>query len=185
MSSNEQYAYEEGLKKAEGIADPELKAYYPVAAKRWNDHVEGFNRIPHVHYDAHGGDLHGQKLKERLLEDYRGKNVAFLVYDRNDEQALSELEEIDPIIASTNDQITVFIHIDTNFMGVRGWLQSARRWHGEHYGGRRTRYDSMFNNHGYSDSGILYELHAPDGATTLSTTDKKEALAAIENLKKK
>ncbi|MBR6262455.1 MAG: hypothetical protein IKR05_04480 [Prevotella sp.] len=184
LSSNEQYAYEEGLKKAEGIADPELKAYYPVAAKRWNDHVEGFNRIPHVHYDAHGGDLHGQKLKERLLEDYRGKNVAFLVYDRNDEQALSELEEIDPIIASTNDQITVFIHIDTNFMGVRGWLQSARRWHGEHYGGRRTRYDSMFNNHGYSASGILYELHAPDGATTLSTTDKKEALAAIENLKK-
>ena len=182
VNYNEQESYEAGQKWADKITDPTMKAFYPIAAKRWNDYVESIKRIPHIHYDEHG-DWYDKNQKEKLLEDYRGKNVVFLVYNRDNEQALSELEEIDPIMAKTNSRKMVFIHIDTNFMGVRGWLQSARRWHGEHYGGKRSRYDSMFDNHGYSASGILYELHAPDGATTLSTTDKKEALEAIKRLR--
>ena len=181
---NEDYSYEDGLKYAKEIADPELKELYSLNAQRWQNLVDSINRIPHMHFDTHG-EMGREELKARLLEDYRGRNVVLLVYNREEEQVLRELEKLDPIIAKTDTQKTVFIHIDTNFMGARGWLESARRWHGEHYGGKRSRYDGMFNNHGYSASGILYELHAPDGATTLSTTNIKEALEAIENLKKK
>jgi hypothetical protein len=38
----------------------------------------------------------------------------------------------------------------------------------------------MFDNQGYSGSGILYEFHAPDGTTTLTTTSIKEAIETIK-----
>ena len=182
LTYNEQESYKEGLKKAEKIADPELKAFYPVAAQRWQAFVDSINRIPHLHFDQHERTLTSEQLKEEVLREYRGKNVVFLVYARETEENVQDLQELDPIIAETDSQKTVFIHIDINFMGVRGWLQSALRWHGEHYGGRRQRYGygSMFYKTQYPASGIYYELHSPDGATILSTTDKKEALQVIE-----
>jgi len=65
------------------------------------------------------------------------------------------------------------------------WLEFAQRWHGEHYGGRKTRYDNadVFPQYTIRSTKILYKFHAPDGTTTLTTTNIKEALEAIKNLR--
>ena len=182
---NETESYEEGLKLTRAIADPELKAFYTLNAERWQAFVDSINRVPHLHFDQHGRTLDRKKLKDKLLEEYRGRNVMFMVYNRDAKGVTEALQDMDSLIAKTDSRKIVFIHIDTNALSAREWLQSAHRWHGEHYGGKRTRYDSMFYGvQDITDPGILYELHSPDGTITLSTKDKQEALDVIRKLMK-
>lgn len=183
---NETSSYEAGEKIASGINDTELKAFYPIVAKRWGEYVKRLNTIPHIHFDQHG-DVKTGELKNKVLEDYRGKNVVFLVYDREPHGTiLDELEQ--DFITKANDQKVVFIHIDTrsaSMWGTGSWADAAIKRKGEHYGGRRNRYDSMFQSHNpFFDGQFYYELYAPDGTCTLQTTDKKKAFDAISKLVK-
>ena len=177
---------EQGGRAASLIQDSTIRAYYPIAAKRWNDYVVQLNSIPHIHFDQHG-DVKTDELKNKVLEDCKGKNVVFLVYDRNKHgKDLDELER--DLISRADAQSVVFVHIDTRspaMYGTGAWVDAAVKRKGEHYGGRRNRYDSMFSGHSpFFDGQFYYELYAPDGTCTLQTTDKKKAFAAIGKLVK-
>ena len=177
---------EQGGRAASLIQDSTIRAYYPIAAKRWNDYVVQLNSIPHIHFDQHG-DVKTDELKNKVLEDCKGKNVVFLVYDRNKHgKDLDELER--DLISRADAQSVVFVYIDTRspaMYGTGAWVDAAVKRKGEHYGGRRNRYDSMFSGHSpFFDGQFYYELYAPDGTCTLQTTDKKKAFAAIGKLVK-
>ena len=177
--------YEDGERTASHIQDSTIRAYYPIATKRWNDYVIQLNRLPHIHFDQHGDVRTKEELKKKLLEDYRGKNVVFLVYDRDKHGIdLDELES--DFISRANAQKVVFIHIDTRspaMYGTGSWADAAVKRKGEHYGGERNRYDSMFSGHNpFFDGQFYYELYAPDGTCTLQTIDKKKAFNAIRKL---
>ena len=177
---------EQGGRAASLIQDSTIRAYYPIAAKRWNDYVVQLNSIPHIHFDQHG-DVKTDELKNKVLEDCKGKNVVFLVYDRNKHgKDLDELER--DLISRADAQSVVFVYIDTRspaMYGTGAWVDAAVKRKGEHYGGRRNRYDSMFSDHfPFFDGQFYYELYAPDGTCTLQTTDKKKAFAAIGKLVK-
>lgn len=187
INYNETSSYEKGVKRSAGINDPELKAFYPIAAKRWNDYVAQLNSIPHIHFDQHGDVRTKEEMKKKLLEDYRGKNVVFLVYDRDKHGIdLDELEK--EFITRADEQNVVLIHIDTRspaMYGTESWADAAVKRKGEHYGGKRNRYDSMFSGHfPFFDGQFYYEFYAPDGTCTLQTTDKKKAFNAIRKLVK-
>ena len=127
------------------------------------------------------------ELKNKVLDDYKGKSVVFLVYDRKKHgKDLDELEK--NLISKANDQKVVFIHIDTRSPAMDGtgaWADAAVKRKGEHYAGKKNRYDSMFSGHfPFRDGQFYYELYAPDGTCTLQTTDKKKAFAAIGKLVK-
>ena len=181
LNDNAAGYYKEGERRASTIKDSTLRAYYPIAAKRWNDYVVQLNSIPHIHFDQHG-DVKTDELKNKVLEDYKGKNVVFLVYDRDKHgKDLDELER--DFITKADAQKVVFIHIDTRSASMGGtepWVEAARQRLGEHYCGKRNRYDSMFSGHSpFFDGQFYYELYATDGTCTLQTTDKKKAFAAI------
>ena len=156
---------EQGGRAASLIQDSTIRAYYPIAAKRWNDYVVQLNSIPHIHFDQHG-DVKKDELKNKVLDDYKGKSVVFLVYDRKKHgKDLDELEK--EFITKADEQKVVFIHIDTRspaMDGTGGWADAA---HNPYFGGQ-----------------FYYELYAPDGTCTLQTTDKKKAFAAIGKLVK-
>ena len=178
-------SYNDGERWASLILDSTIRAYYPIATKRWNDYVIQLNRLPHIHFDQHGDVRTKEELKKKLLEDYRGKNVVFLVYDRDKHGIdLDELES--DFISRANAQKVVFIHIDTRspaMYGTGSWADAAVKRKGEHYGGERNRYDSMFSGHNpFFDGQFYYELYAPDGTCTLQTIDKKKAFNAIRKL---
>lgn len=178
---NTSESHEVSEKEAAKITAPDLKAYYPIAAKRWNDYVVQLNSIPHIHFDQHG-DVKKDELKNKVLDDYKGKSVVFLVYDRKKHgKDLDELER--DFITKADAQKVVFIHIDTRSASMGGtepWVEAARQRLGEHYCGKRNRYDSMFSGHSpFFDGQFYYELYATDGTCTLQTTDKKKAFAAI------
>ena len=177
---------EQGGRAASLIQDSTIRAYYPIAAKRWNDYVVQLNSIPHIHFDQHG-DVKKDELKNKVLEDCKGKSVVFLVYDRKKHgKDLDELEK--EFITKADEQKVVFIHIDTRspaMDGTGGWADAAVKRKGEHYAGKKNRYDSMFSGHSpFFDGQFYYELYAPDGTCTLQTTDKKKAFAAIGKLVK-
>ncbi len=177
---------EQGGRAASLIQDSTIRAYYPIAAKRWNDYVVQLNSIPHIHFDQHG-DVKKDELKNKVLDDYKGKSVVFLVYDRKKHgKDLDELEK--EFITKADEQKVVFIHIDTRspaMDGTGGWADAAVKRKGEHYAGKKNRYDSMFSGHSpFFDGQFYYELYAPDGTCTLQTTDKKKAFAAIGKLVK-
>lgn len=178
--------YEDGERRASHIQDSTIRAYYPIAAKRWNDYVVQLNSIPHIHFDQHG-DVKKDELKNKVLDDYKGKSVVFLVYDRKKHgKDLDELEK--EFITKADEQKVVFIHIDTRSPAMEGtgsWVEAAAKRKGEHYGGIKNRYDTLFTGHNpYFDGQFYYELYAPDGTCTLQTTDKKKAFAAIGKLVK-
>ena len=184
LNGNATGSYKAGETQASLIQDSTIKAYYPIAAKRWNDYVTQLNSIPHIHFDQHG-EVRTEELKNKVLEDYRGKNVVFLVYDRDlHDNILDELEK--KFISKANNKKMVFIHIDTrsaSLLGVETWVKAARQRMGEHYSGKKNRYDSMFSGHSpFFDKQFYYELYAPDGTCTLQTTDKDEAFTAIGKL---
>lgn len=186
LNDNAAGYYKEGERRASTIKDSTLRAYYPIAAKRWNDYVVQLNSIPHIHFDQHG-DVKTDELKNKVLEDYKGKNVVFLVYDRDKHgKDLDELER--DFITKADAQKVVFIHIDTRSASMGGtepWVDAAVKRKGEHYAGKKNRYDSMFSGHfPFFDGQFYYELYAPDGTCTLQTTDKKKAFAAIGKLVK-
>ena len=175
---------EQGGRAASLIQDSTIRAYYPIAAKRWNDYVVQLNSIPHIHFDQHG-DVKKDELKNKVLEDCKGKSVVFLVYDRKKHgKDLDELEK--EFITKADEQKVVFIHIDTRSPAMDGtgaWADAAVKRKGEHYAGKKNRYDSMFSGHSpFFDGQFYYELYAPDGTCTLQTTDKKKAFAAIGKL---
>lgn len=177
---------EQGGRAASLIQDSTIRAYYPIAAKRWNDYVVQLNSIPHIHFDQHG-DVKKDELKNKVLDDYKGKSVVFLVYDRKKHgKDLDELEK--EFITKADEQKVVFIHIDTRSPAMDGtgaWADAAVKRKGEHYAGKKNRYDSMFSGHSPFFYGqFYYELYAPDGTCTLQTTDKKKAFAAIGKLVK-
>lgn len=177
---------EQGGRAASLIQDSTIRAYYPIAAKRWNDYVVQLNSIPHIHFDQHG-DVKKDELKNKVLDDYKGKSVVFLVYDRKKHgKDLDELEK--EFITKADEQKVVFIHIDTrspSMDGTGAWADAAVKRKGEHYAGKKNRYDSMFSGHSpFFDGQFYYELYAPDGTCTLQTTDKKKAFAAIGKLVK-
>lgn len=177
---------EQGGRAASLIQDSTIRAYYPIAAKRWNDYVVQLNSIPHIHFDQHG-DVKKDELKNKVLEDCKGKSVVFLVYDRKKHgKDLDELEK--EFITKADEQKVVLIHIDTRspaMDGTGGWADAAVKRKGEHYAGKKNRYDSMFSGHSpFFDGQFYYELYAPDGTCTLQTTDKKKAFAAIGKLVK-
>ena len=177
---------EQGGRAASLIQDSTIRAYYPIAAKRWNDYVVQLNSIPHIHFDQHG-DVKKDELKNKVLDDYKGKSVVFLVYDRKKHgKDLDELEK--EFITKADEQKVVFIHIDTRSQAMDGtgaWADAAVKRKGEHYAGKKNRYDSMFSGHSpFFDGQFYYELYAPDGTCTLQTTDKKKAFAAIGKLVK-
>ncbi|MDD7526354.1 MAG: hypothetical protein SPK34_01270 [Bacteroidaceae bacterium] len=177
---------EQGGRAASLIQDSTIRAYYPIAAKRWNDYVVQLNSIPHIHFDQHG-DVKKDELKNKVLDDYKGKSVVFLVYDRKKHgKDLDELEK--EFITKADEQKVVFIHIDTRSPAMDGtgaWADAAVKRKGEHYAGKKNRYDSMFSGHSpFFDGQFYYELYAPDGTCTLQTTDKKKAFAAIGKLVK-
>ena len=177
---------EQGGRAASLIQDSTIRAYYPIAAKRWNDYVVQLNSIPHIHFDQHG-DVKKDELKNKVLDDYKGKSVVFLVYDRKKHgKDLDELEK--EFITKADEQKVVFIHIDTRSPAMDGtgaWADAAVKRRGEHYAGKKNRYDSMFSGHSpFFDGQFYYELYAPDGTCTLQTTDKKKAFAAIGKLVK-
>ena len=172
LNDNAAGYHEDGERRASHIQDSTIRAYYPIAAKRWNDYVVQLNSIPHIHFDQHG-DVKKDELKNKVLDDYKGKSVVFLVYDRK---------------KHGKDQKVVFIHIDTRspaMNGTESWADAAVKRKGEHYAGKKNRYDSMFSDHfPFFDGQFYYELYAPDGTCTLQTTDKKKAFAAIGKLVK-
>ena len=177
---------EQGGRAASLIQDSTIRAYYPIAAKRWNDYVVQLNSIPHIHFDQHG-DVKKDELKNKVLEDCKGKSVVFLVYDRKKHgKDLDELEK--EFITKADEQKVVLIHIDTRSPAMDGtgaWADAAVKRKGEHYAGKKNRYDSMFSGHSpFFDGQFYYELYAPDGTCTLQTTDKKKAFAAIGKLVK-
>ena len=177
---------EQGGRAASLIQDSTIRAYYPIAAKRWNDYVVQLNSIPHIHFDQHG-DVKKDELKNKVLDDYKGKSVVFLVYDRKKHgKDLDELEK--EFITKADEQKVVFIHIDTRSPAMDGtgaWADAAVKRKGEHYAGKKNRYDSMFSGHSpFFNGQFYYELYAPDGTCTLQTTDKKKAFAAIGKLVK-
>lgn len=177
---------EQGGRAASLIQDSTIRAYYPIAAKRWNDYVVQLNSIPHIHFDQHG-DVKKDELKNKVLDDCKGKSVVFLVYDRKKHgKDLDELEK--EFITKADEQKVVFIHIDTRSPAMDGtgaWADAAVKRKGEHYAGKKNRYDSMFSGHSpFFDGQFYYELYAPDGTCTLQTTDKKKAFAAIGKLVK-
>ena len=177
---------EQGGRAASLIQDSTIRAYYPIAAKRWNDYVVQLNSIPPIHFDQHG-DVKKDELKNKVLEDCKGKSVVFLVYDRKKHgKDLDELEK--EFITKADEQKVVFIHIDTRSPAMDGtgaWADAAVKRKGEHYAGKKNRYDSMFSGHSpFFDGQFYYELYAPDGTCTLQTTDKKKAFAAIGKLVK-
>ena len=186
LNTNAAGYYKDGERQASTIKDSTMRAYYPIAAKRWNDYVVQLNSIPHIHFDQHG-NVKTVELKNKVLEDYKGKNVVFLVYDRDKHgNDLDELER--EFVTKADDQQVVFIYIDTRSASMGGtepWVGAARQRQGEHYSGKRNRYDSMFSGHfPFFDGQFYYELYAPDGTCTLQTSDKKKAFAAIGKLVK-
>ncbi|MCR5043365.1 MAG: hypothetical protein K6A93_04405, partial [Bacteroidaceae bacterium] len=186
LNDNAAGYHEDGERRASTIKDSTIRAYYPIAAKRWNDYVLQLNSIPHIHFDQHG-DVKKDELKNKVLDDYKGKSVAFLVYDRKKHgKDLDELEK--NLISKANDQKVVFIHIDTRSPAMEGtgaWADAAVKRKGEHYAGKKNRYDSMFSDHfPFFDGQFYYELYASDGTCTLQTTEKKKAFAAIGKLVK-
>ena len=186
LNDNAAGYHEDGERRVSTIKDSTIRAYYPIAAKRWNDYVVQLNSIPHIHFDQHG-DVKKDELKNKVLDDYKGKSVVFLVYDRKKHgKDLDELEK--NLISKANDQKVVFIHIDTRSPAMDGtgaWADAAVKRKGEHYAGKKNRYDSMFSGHfPFRDGQFYYELYAPDGTCTLQTTDKKKAFAAIGKLVK-
>ena len=124
---------EQGGRAASLIQDSTIRAYYPIAAKRWNDYVVQLNSIPHIHFDQHG-DVKKDELKNKVLEDCKGKSVVFLVYDRKKHgKDLDELEK--EFITKADEQKVVFIHIDTRspaMDGTGGWADAAVKRKGEH-----------------------------------------------------
>ena len=186
LNVNSASSYEEYERLAYLIQDSTIRAYYPIAVKRRNDYVHQLQSTPHIHFDQHG-DVQTDELKNKVLEEYRGKSVVFLVYDRERHgDILDELEK--EFITKADEQKVVFIHIDTRSPAMHGtgsWADAAVKRKGEHYGGERNRYDSMFSGHfPFRDGQFYYELYAPDGTCTLQTTDKKKAFAAIGKLVK-
>ena len=172
---------------------PDFMRYCDGYFKDYNGEVNTFNKdisqlnsIPHIHFDQHG-DVKKDELKNKVLDDYKGKSVVFLVYDRKKHgKDLDELEK--EFITKADEQKVVFIHIDTRspaMNGTESWADAAVKRKGEHYAGKKNRYDSMFSDHfPFFDGQFYYELYAPDGTCTLQTTEKKKAFAAIGKLVK-
>ena len=186
LNVNSTSSYENGERLAYLIQDSTIRAYYPIAAKRWNEYVHQLQSTPHFHFDQHE-NVKTEELKNKVLDDYKGKSVVFLVYDRKKHgKDLDELEK--EFITRADGQKVVFIHIDTRSPAMDGtgaWADAAVKRKGEHYAGKKNRYDSMFSGHfPFRDGQFYYELYAPDGACTLQTTDKKKAFAAIGKLVK-
>ena len=186
LNVNSTSSYENGERLAYLIQDSTIRAYYPIAAKRWNEYVHQLQSTPHFHFDQHE-NVKTEELKNKVLDDYKGKSVVFLVYDRKKHgKDLDELEK--EFITRADGQKVVFIHIDTRSPAMDGtgaWADAAVKRKGEHYAGKKNRYDSMFSGHfPFRDGQFYYELYAPDGTCTLQTTDKKKAFAAIGKLVK-
>ena len=172
-----------GQKRADNISDPDLKAFYFVAAKRWNAFVDSINSIPHLHLNQHQG-LRGDELRRAFLDDYKGKSVVFLYYSSTEEEVAKILQQLEPMMAKADSDKVVFIHFDRLWRGIRNWANHALAYHGEHYGGYRNDYHTLFPQYQQwqPKRDMLFELYTPDGTQTLSTDDAKEAIKAIEKL---
>lgn len=173
-----------GLKESEKIKSPVLKDYYPVAVKRWKEYVDRMNKTPHIHFNEHG-DMEGEELKRAVLKDYQGKNVVFLVYDRT--ECGKELGEVESLLKKINRKNVVFIHVDKLdclLMGARPWYEAAKGRTGEHYGGSRVRYYTMFPNY-QDETKVMYSFYDSSGNNTLETQDKEVAFDAIRKLQRK
>ncbi len=150
LNVNSTSSYENGERLAYLIQDSTIRAYYPIAAKRWNEYVHQLQSTPHFHFDQHE-NVKTEELKNKVLDDYKGKSVVFLVYDRKKHgKDLDELEK--EFITRADGQKVVFIHIDTRSPAMDGtgaWADAAVKRKGEHYAGKKNRYDSMFSGRMY------------------------------------
>jgi len=181
---NETYSYENGLKNAGKIKDSELKAFYPVAAQRWQQYVDAINKTPNIHFDTMEASSVNEGLKERLVGENKGKALVFLVYNSEVQRVAQELDELEEQIRKAGEEEISLIHFDTYPGGVKNWYEAAVRRTGEHYGGKRTRYDSLFPDRSFVDKTVYYEIYSPDGTCMLKTDNKEEAFKAIEKLLK-
>lgn len=184
MARLEDTSEEMGYRHLEQVKDSALRAFYPVAVKRWKEYVDRMNKTPHIHFNEHG-DMEGEELKRAVLKDYQGKNVVFLVYDRT--KCGKELGEVESLLKKFNRKNVVFIHVDKLdclLMGARPWYEAAKGRTGEHYGGSRVRYYTMFPNY-QDETKVMYSFYDSSGNNTLETQDKEVAFDAIRKLQRK
>lgn len=163
------------------ITSPELKMYYATAMERWKQRVKEMNDTPHIHFYCFGENV-GKDLKQELLDEYRGKNIVFIAYNKSKPDSVRELDRfVASLTAFGRDDIVLLcMDLDIDQADYSEWFRFSSVRPGEHYA-------TMFNNLGmifrgkynFSSNGCYYEVYSPEGQSMVSTSDSEKVINAL------
>lgn len=168
---------------ASKIQDKEMRDFYYVAIKRWNQKVKRMNQTPHVHFRwsknmYEGNDV--QDLKQKILSEFKGKEFVMVVYSSNQAQCKKILNSIDSSLSKSGKDDIVFVKYDLNpYISADQWYENACKTSGEHYRITPPLYSKIFPDWKESSAKCLFEFYSAEGEIVLRTTDEKEVMKRI------
>ena len=164
------------------ICDSTLNAYCTTAAKRWDDRLIQMNKTNNVHI-CKNNNMRGDALRKHIMEEYCGKTVAFIAFNKKRATCLKQLNEVFSLIEQSNHEKSAFIMIDLDLDqdNYDNWYSFATKHKGEYYTDMNQSYHSLFGSrHGAFDEGCYFMIYSADGTCQLSSRD---AALFIEKMK--
>lgn len=176
----DEYGAENAVSK---IQDKEMRDFYYVAIKRWNQKVKRMNQTPHVHFrwskNMHEGNgVHG--LKQKIPSEFKGKEFVMVVYSSNQAQCKKILDNIDSSLSKSGKDDIVLVKCDLNpYISADQWYENACKTSGEHYRITPPLYSEIFPDWKESSAKCLFEFYSAEGELVFKTENEKEAIKKI------
>lgn len=163
------------------ITSPELKMCYTTAMERWKQRVKEMNDTPHIHFYCFGENIR-KDMKQELLNEYKGKNIVFVAYNKRKPDSVIELDRFAASLNALGRDDIVLLCIDQDIdQGDYGeWFRFSSVRSGEHYAAMFNNLDLIFRGkYNFSSNGCYYEVYSPEGQSMVSTSDSEKVINAL------
>ena len=121
-------------------------------------------------------------MKQELLNEYKGKNIVFVAYNKSKSDSVRELDKTAAsLTALGRDDIALLcIDVDTDQADYSEWFRFSSVRSGEHYAAMFNNLELIFKGkYNLRSSGCYYEVYSPEGQCTVSTSDSGKVINAI------
>ena len=148
------------------INDSTLKAYYFMAAERWEHGLLQMNECTNVHISGNA-NLRGDELRRKIMDEYAGKIVVFVAFNRKRPGSMKRMQDVYRIMKQDSAGKTVFIMVDFGMekFDCHSWYGFATQHDGEYYADMNRSYLSLFESkYEFFNNDFYYMVYGADGS---------------------
>ena len=163
------------------ITSPELKVYYATVIERWKQKVKEVNDMPHIHFYCFGESI-GKDMRKELLNEYKGKTVVFVAYNKSKSDSVRELDRfVARLTALGRDDIVLLcMDLDIDQGDYSEWYRFSSTRPGEHYVSTFRIFGLLFSKKfTHLSNGCYYEVYTPEGQSMVNTSDSEKVMNSL------